>query len=382
MPTMTREDVIAAIGEGRIGAVTIDTTVFDSKQKNFRQVDFRTIAQFRKRNTPVVITDVIASEMMAHLEVEAAETQRVLKTALRQNNLRWHRERADNEAATLFLDREPAAFAQSEFDDFVADVGAQVLPVSETPDGLSELFRRYFAVETPFGEKATRKQEFPDAAALLRLEAYAKQREKLVLCVAQDKAWKDFCDKSDHLVAVFPLNAALGMFSAAFEDEDLADKIVELWKAGTEVDFEQEVRDAIIERLTYVDFDVDADCSVEFEAEPMDAQLSEILKDSLTDPIVLAADDTTVTFSIEVDIAATFEAHFSFSIWDSVDKEHIGMGSESAETTSEVTMSLTIITDRDVSNGIQVHEVSVSQRSFTVDFGYVEAFPAEGPDDY
>lgn len=74
MPTMSREELIVAIGEGRIAAVTIDTTVFDSKQKDFRHADFRSIAQIKTRKTPILIIDVIASEMMSHLEVEAADT--------------------------------------------------------------------------------------------------------------------------------------------------------------------------------------------------------------------------------------------------------------------------------------------------------------------
>ncbi|QIO43084.1 DUF4935 domain-containing protein [Rhizobium leguminosarum bv. trifolii] len=381
MPTMSREELIVAIGEGRIAAVTIDTTVFDSKQKDFRRTDFRSIAQIKTRNTPILITDVIASEMMSHLEVEAADTQRALKTTLRNNNLKWYRQSPGGEQATLFLDKDPAEFAKSEFDDFVATVGAEVIKVADTPDGLTELFRRYFAVETPFAKKETRKKEFPDAAALLCLEAYAKRRKKLVMCIAQDKAWKDFCEKSDHLVAVFPLNEALGTYSEAYKDADLADKIVELWKAGEQEDFEHEVRRAIIDRLSYVDYEVEADCAVEYEAEPMDAQLVEILMDTLTDPIVLAADEDKVTFSIEVDIKAKFEASFSFSVWDSVDREHVGMGSEWADRTREVTMYLTVVADRDVSDGIEFHEVSVAHRSFTVDFGYVDPFPQEEPDE-
>ncbi|MEK1930299.1 MAG: hypothetical protein AAAC47_11045 [Pararhizobium sp.] len=34
-------------------------------------------------------------------------------------------------------------------------------------------------------------------------------------------------DKSEHLVAVYPLNAALGILSEAYKDQDLADEIVE-----------------------------------------------------------------------------------------------------------------------------------------------------------
>jgi hypothetical protein len=377
---MNRQQVIDAINNGRIAAVTIDTTVFDSKQKDFRRTDFRSISQVRTRKTPILITDVIASEMMAHLEVEAAETQRALKTALRNNNFRWFRQSPAGEHTALFINKDPADFAKSEFADFVKAVGAEIIKVADTPDGLAELFRRYFALQTPFAKKESRKQEFPDAAALLCLEEYAKEKGKLVICVAQDKAWKDFAAKSDHLVTVFPLTEVLGIYSEAYKDADLADKIVELWHDGKEKDFEDAVRDAIVERLTYVDYHIDADCSVEFEAEPMDAELKEILMGTLTSPVVLAADKDMVTFSIEVDIKADFEAHFYFSVWDSVDRESVSVGSEYVETTTDVPIHLTIVADRDVTDGIVFHEIEVSQKVFTVDFGYVDAFPAEEPE--
>lgn len=379
MPTMTRQQLIDAINNGHIAAVTLDTTVFDSKQKDFRRTDFRSISQIRTRNTPILITDVIANEMVAHLEVEAANSQRALKTALRSHNLRWFRQSPVGEHTALFIDRDPKVFAKLEFDDFAKAVGAEVIKVADTPNGLAELFRRYFAVETPFAKKEARKQEFPDAAALLCLEEYAKAQGKLIICVAQDNAWKDFAAKSDHLVTVFPLTEALGIYSEAFKDADLADKIVELWLNGNEKNFQEAVRNAIIERLTYVDYDIDAECAVEFEAEQMDAQLNEILMGTLTNPVVLTADDDTVTFSIEVNIKADFEALFHFSIWDKIDRDSVGMGSEYIRTTTDVPVHLTIIADRDVTKGIVFREIEVSQKTFAVDFGYVHAFSVEEP---
>lgn len=44
-------------------------------------------------------------------------------------------------------------------------------------------------------------------------------------------------------------------------------------------------------------------------------------------------------------------------------------------------MSLTIVADRDVSQGVQLQEIAVSQQQFTIDFGYVDAFPAEEQED-
>lgn len=45
------------------------------------------------------------------------------------------------------------------------------------------------------------------------------------------------------------------------------------------------------------------------------------------------------------------------------------MGSEYVGATNDVPLHLTIVADRDVTNGIVLHEIEVSQKTFTVDFG-------------
>ncbi|AZB65435.1 hypothetical protein EBL87_16940 [Cereibacter sphaeroides] len=379
MPSMTREQLVAAIAAGRIGAISIDTTVFDSKQCNFRSAALRSLSQFKGSAVQIVVVDVIAKEMLAHLEEKAAATQRALKTAVRQQNLRWHRTQPEGEADALRLTSTPAEFARTELDSFADQVGMQLLAASDAHDAMQEMFRRYFAAEPPFGTSDNRKYEFPDAAALLRLEFLAKQDNRLVLCIAQDKSWRDFAKTSEYLVAEYPLEEVLAVFSEAAAHQDLAHEIVRIWKSGEAPDFEQHVMDAISERLELADFEIDADTGPQYEASPYSADLVDIDLTSLTPPLVLAATDTTVTFSIALKVTAEFSASFDFYAWDGIDRESISLGSEIAVTTDEVALTLTIIAERDVSDGVECEAVEVSYAPFTVDFGYVEAFPGEDP---
>ncbi|MDO9639384.1 MAG: PIN domain-containing protein [Pseudotabrizicola sp.] len=379
MPSMTREQLVAAIAADRFGAISIDTTVFDSKQCNFRNAALRSLSQFKDSAIQVVVVDFIASEMLAHLEEKAVTTQRTLKSAVRQQNLRWHRTQPEGEADALRLTSSATEFARTELDSFSDHVGVQFLAASDTPDAMQEMFRRYFAEEPPFGTSDTRKYEFPDAAALLRLEFFAKQSKSLVLCIAQDKSWQDFAKTSEYLVTEYPLEEVLAVFSEAAAHQDLAHEIVRIWKSGEAPDFAQHVTDAIAERLELADFEIEADSGPQFEAHPYSADLVDIDLTSLTPPLVLAATDTTVTFSIRLKVTAEFSASFEFYAWDGIDRESISLGSEIAQTTDEITLTLTIIAERDVSDGIDYEEVEVSYTPFTVDFGYVEAFPGEDP---
>lgn len=72
-----------------------------------------------------------------------------------------------------------------------------------------------------------------------------------------------------------------------------------------------------------------------FDAEATETELLHIDKGSLTAPIVLAADEGTVTFSIDVTVKGKFGAQFSFAIWDSVDRDYVSLGDEWTEEGSE-----------------------------------------------
>lgn len=45
-----------------------------------------------------------------------------------------------DEQTTLFINKDPAVFAKAEFDTFIEFIGAEVIRVAETEDGLAELF--------------------------------------------------------------------------------------------------------------------------------------------------------------------------------------------------------------------------------------------------
>ena len=70
---------------------------------------------------------------------------------------------------------------------------------------MNEVFTRYFNVDPPF--QNGKKHEFPDAVALLSLEAWAKENNKKILAVSADKDWLTF--ESDYIEVVKDSKTAL-----------------------------------------------------------------------------------------------------------------------------------------------------------------------------
>lgn len=377
MPTLTDDELKKAIADGKVFAISIDTSVFDAKQKTFSNTVLQRLDQFYERDVRVVFSDVVAREIVAHLRDDASETQRALKKALRSHTLRWNRERADKEDEDLLLQADPAAFAQLEFDAFLKHVNGQVIKSSDVPDAVENILTRYFSEAPPFGPADKRKSEFPDAFALLRLETFGEENKGFVLCVAPDKGWVEFAAKSDHLVCVDRLEYALALFNAA--DQNLADVIVQRWRESEGGEFIEAISNAFEYRLDDLDFSVDGHADVEFEAEPLGAVLQVVNPQSIGQPTVIAVDSDTVTFTVGLEACVGFEASFNFFVEDSVDRDYVHLGSEETYIEDTLPFTLTITADRSLDDGVVFHEVEVSKKRIDVNFGYVDAFPNENP---
>ena len=378
MPTLSDDQVKAAIADGDVFAISIDTTVFDAKQNNFQNAVLLCLDQFHQRDIRVVIADVIANEMKTHLRDEALTTQKELKKALRSHNLRWKRNGVEGEQEELLINADANALAEVEFDTFLAHVKGEVIKASETPDAVDETFRRYFMKQPPFGLAENRKYEFPDAFSLIRLEAFAADHGKLLMCVSTDKGWMDFAARSKYLVCVDKLENALALFNAA--DEHLADAIDKRWHESEAGELIQEVSSAIEYRLDDLDFSIDARSDFLFEAEPLSAVLQYVSPHENGSPTVIGVDGKTVTFTVEVEAIVDFEASFSFYvIVDKIDEDYFDIGSVVANVEKTLSFDLTVRIDRSLENGLIFHEVEVTKMPFEVNFGYVEAFLDEDP---
>lgn len=377
MPELTDDQIKAHIADGRVFALSIDTAVFDGKRKTFQNAVLRRLDQFHRRDISVVIVDVIAEEMKAHLRNEAVETQRALKKALRTHTNRWRRTTPEGEETSLLLDANAVSFAQAELDGFLEHVHGELISAGDTPEVVQQVFDRYFAEKPPFGSADKRKSEFPDAFALLRLDAFAAEKSKALICVSPDKGWLEYAAQSEHLICVGKLEEALALFNAA--DQHLADAIVERWRESEGGEFIDEIFRAFEYRLDDLDFDIEGHADISFEAEPLSAVLQYVSPQGIGQPTVIAVDGETVTFTLRVEGVVGFEASFSFYVTGSIDGDEVSLGSEESYVEKTLPFDLTITADRALEDGPVFHEVEVTKKRFEVDFGYVEAFPNEDP---
>lgn len=376
MPDLTNEEINAALVKGEILAISIDTAVFDAKQKNFRHSMLRHLVQLNKFNVRVLLTDVVVNEMKGHLRIDAEKTQRELKEKLESHRDRWHIEASEEEEKRLFLDFDAENFAEKEFADFLAHVRGEIISVSETPKIAEVVLNHYFSGSPPFGTEKRRKNEFPDAFALIGLEAYAARNEKFLICVSPDSAWVDFAAQSKFLICIRKFEDALALFNTAHQS--LANDIVERWRKKESTEPNEEVAKAFEYYLDDLSFDVYGDANFAFDAEPSCAALQEIPSDQIGNPIVIAVDTETVTLALQVEALIYFEACFYMYV-SKVDGELIEIGAIWPCVEKTVEFDLTITAFRSPKNKPLFQKVEVDKRLIKVDFGFVDAFPNEDP---
>ena len=74
MPKLPKDQLERAIAIGDISAISIDTEVFIRKGKTFDHPVICSLTQFKDSDIDVVIADVVAREIEAHLREEGLRT--------------------------------------------------------------------------------------------------------------------------------------------------------------------------------------------------------------------------------------------------------------------------------------------------------------------
>ena len=203
------------------------------------------------------------------------------------------------------------------------------------------------------------KREFPDAFALLTLEHVAHQCGKLLICVSADQDWVAYAAESTRLVPVKKLDDAIALFYEAH----VADAMVERWRRMEATGDSEDVLDALESPLEELEFWPTAHADTYFDAEPLSAVAQYILSDTIEDPVVIAVDRETVTFTVGVEVRVGFTATFHFFAVDNVDRDEIPLGASEAYVEQTVPLGLTITADRSVEIGLGFQVVEIAKRA-------------------
>ncbi len=271
--------------------------------------------------------------------------------------------------------RSAAQAARERFDKYINDTGCEVVKDTELVD-ISTVFEGYFSGEAPFGA-GKKKSEFPDALALHALEGTAADRDIGMLVVSKDGDWREFCEQSERLYLVSGIEKALDLVNNA-ESEQRAAIVSWIMKDG---EGHPEIRQQIEHSIEQIEFTADGHAPAgALEASAWSGTLKSVewpdhADIDIIDTETLDGGDTLqVTASLPLLLVVQVPVELSFSVWDSVDKETLGIGGRTIEIDEKLAVRMIItlsIRDRgsedvelicdDSELDIQYHEIELGE---------------------
>ncbi|NEQ78670.1 MAG: DUF4935 domain-containing protein, partial [Okeania sp. SIO2C9] len=208
------------VREGQFGALTLDTSIFDAQGLKLESGLLRQLEQFQDNSTRLILSEVVREEVLSHLTMKVKEAQKLIEKSLKQakEHLRVEPQHLEDIKKLLCYERKAQEIASERFSQFVKLTSLEIVEAQDYVM-VSDLIQRYFKAKPPFSETGKKKNEFPDAIALMSLERWANKNQTKIIVVTSDQDWKNFCQDSESLVAIDDFAESLGLFQLQDADD-------------------------------------------------------------------------------------------------------------------------------------------------------------------
>ena len=369
MPALDADQLEQAIRDGNVKAISIDTSVFDQFECNLQYATLTALERYPKVGIQLVFADVTLTEVRSHIETALAAAQEKARAGLNQYGKAWRLDLSAEEIRKrLGAPSTPSERADHLVGEFTTRIGATAVVVADHVK-TSEVLQAWTAGSPPFGAKEGKKNEFPDAFALLALESWARQNKTIVLAVSRDDDWAGFAKRSKHVVVAKNLKAALDLFNVA--DRAAALQIVERLNNAQQAAGLRSTIDRALE-LYLENFEADGNSYYYFEIENGPAAVAGWSVAEKSDVRVLAADADSLTIAFNIDAKMDFEISVELQQRDGVDKDYVSLGYHHFETQVERTLPVTLTLYREEGDADADGEAEIADRPLVVDFGDLE----------
>lgn len=360
-------------------ALTIDANVVIRDGFNFEAGLLGQLAQFKGGSPDFILSDVVLREIQKHLQKATKSVSDTLQSvgtkALRYGIV----DAPDIPLVTAALGRkvDPFEAARRRLVAFGSATGVKLIAADKA--SVKEVLDLYFRSAAPFASAGNKKEEFPDGIALLSLQNWAREGDKKILAVSDDRGWAEFAQGSDCIDVVDDLGEALGIFQQHAELATSAVReLLALAESGEAADFMAELESQVADEVggLVVDADVDSPFTTdidEINLEYKDLHFGRTIDDF--DVTVVRVGSGVIVAQVGAVIDVEAEAWFSLSVYDSVDKErvHIGGAWSRVDTSFETDILITLSGDTSgPATDLELDHVELVEFVVGIDFGTVE----------
>lgn len=370
-------------------AFTIDTNKAIEGGLNLEAGLLGQLTQFKEGQIDLILSEIVVREIHKHLldQVRKAKDSMSSVAARLRSSQLVEGDAAVQLKALVDAIPDPKKVANGRLTRYIDATGAEIIPVGLAP--IDVVVGSYFSASPPFEPSGSKKAEFPDAIALHSIEEWAKKHNKKVLAVSEDGGWRAFGEKSDYIDVEPDFAKALEIVQ---KHADAAEKAVAAWLAALEEgklgDAFAEVEQGLRQSLSEWQFYGEGSGAYHLELDSVELSLGTFAInkfDDAYDITIVRIGSSQIVARIGVTFFASARAEFSLAAWDSVDKEYIGMGSQSAEQELEFDGAFLLTLTGELADGVEsleVGDIEVVDAIGAVDFGEVEMDYYDDEDDY
>jgi hypothetical protein len=153
--------------------ITIDTSVFDRHQLNLQSGMLKQLFQFKYGMTQFVLSEIVVREVHDHLTLRAQRAKEALELAIKATSESALIDQKSVETLKTVAQgvKPPTNAARAQIDEFLANSGGEIIAADKAD--MTRLLGMYFGTDAPFADSKGKKNEFPDAIALMTLEDWA-----------------------------------------------------------------------------------------------------------------------------------------------------------------------------------------------------------------
>ncbi|MCE1225032.1 MAG: PIN domain-containing protein [Geobacteraceae bacterium] len=362
------------------GAITIDNCIFKGEGYKLDEGLLKQMVQFKNGPVQVIQTDIVHNEARKHLAENIGKARTSISQALRTaaKQLKIRQATIDAAAELLTIPGEDAEVAENRLLKYYERIGAEILKCSDYIDS-ERLIDMYFGTKAPFESVKDKKSEFPDAIALISLEKWAEEKGLKVIAVSNDGGWNNFSENSAVIKVVQSLSDAIALFLPHNKVNEIIAQIREDELLDEKNQVLEVIEREIINSLDGASIYVEACSNFYYEEDDVYATYvsHELVLDDkgLVDLKVVRIEDDIVVLQISANVTCEVTASFDFSVYDSIDRDHVGMGSNTCSTEETYNTDILISLTGDFTqgfDGLEVAEVEVLETIGSADFGEVE----------
>lgn len=355
-------------------AISIDNETLKNNGYKFDEGLLKEICQFKTSPIKVIQSDIVHNEAVKHISEEITKATQEIQKALRSAKLHLKIKTEQLHEATnlLSIDDEPLKIADQRLREYYEQIGAELIESDKYLD-VNKLMEMYFKTEAPFELKKDKKNEFPDAIALLSLESWAEKNDVKIIAVTKDKGWENY-SKNSHRITVIPdLAEALEKFQPITKRLQIVNhiRVNERYLEG----LGKYIEDSIDGQ--YLDVDAESD----FYYECDDVYVTYLEHQLETDESNLIAIHVThigeesITLQVSAIVTCEIHASFDFLVRDSIDRDYFHIGSSSRTIEESYKTDILVELNGDFSQeieDIEIINVEVLESIHHANFGYIE----------